>query len=419
MKTVRFLSLLPILATAVNAEITHGNWSISPSLTARAGYDDNVFLQDRAPVITPGAVPDGADSWFTRLAAGVDAIWKLAPDFNFTAGYGLELVRYEDFSEEQHNDHRLDLGVAGKTGDWSYGAKAGVLFVDGSKDAPIYGHVGGGPAIGGVAVRSRREQVTSKFSGQVTRSFESGFVRAVGDVLSNDFQTYHAPVAGYANYVDRSEWSAGLDRGRNVSKDFALVAGVRGGEQRQSDLLSAEHNYSSSLARILVGVEGKPRSDLTLHILGGPDFRHFGTSVAPGFDRTQSARYLEASATWTPRASDTLTLAYKDYLWLSSGGRCAYQHSVGNVQWKHVLDKNWCVTSTADVQAADARDYAPAATERFEWIYTGSIDLARKLGANTKLDLEFTREWSDSVIVDKPGREYTRWLATASVRHAF
>ncbi len=399
-------------------------WTFRPSVAARVGYDDNVFLQDRAAIL-PGvvdAVPDRAGSWLARASVSLDATWKLSPAFQFDASYSPELVRYEAFSSENHDDHRLDLGVRGREGAWSYQLKGGLVLVDGSDDSPVFGHAGGGPAIGGVAVRSRRDQLNSKLNGQLTRTFDGGFVRAVGDLVENDYRTRQistATVPGYANYVDRSEWSAGVDAGRNVSKDFAVVAGVRGGEQHQSDLLGVANNYSNTLARFLVGVEGKPRSDLNLHLLAGPDVRHYGNDVAANFDRTRTARYVEAAATWTPRAADTVTLTGKDYLWLSAGGRCAYQQSGGNLQWKHAFNPDWSASLAADVQAGDSRNYVSAASSRLDWIYTGTLDVTRNLGPKTKLDLELTREWSDSAIADKPGREYTHWLATLGIRRTF
>ncbi|MBC8040225.1 MAG: hypothetical protein H7Y06_06765, partial [Opitutaceae bacterium] len=266
---------------------------------------------------------------------------------------------------------------------------------------------------------ARRDQFAAKLSGNLTRSFDTGFVRAVGNVNAQDFQTQHSAATGYANYVDRSEWTVGIEGGRYVRKDFAVVAGLRTGAQKQAHLLGLARNYSNTLTRFLVGVEGRPRSDLLLAIMGGPDLRHYDRDVVAGFDRTQSARYTEASATWTPRAADTVVFTAKDYLWLSSGGRCAYQNTAANLKWKHTFNADWSTSLAADTQVGDSRDYAVTASERFDWIYTGTFTVTRNLGAKTKLDLELSREWSDSPIDAKPGREYTHWLASIGIRRAF
>ncbi|MDF3058000.1 MAG: hypothetical protein K0R17_2215 [Rariglobus sp.] len=420
-----FSSLAAIAAVAAHAGVPPASgWSIHPALAARVGYDDNVFLQNHAAILpgVTGAVPDHAGSWVARASVALEATWRLSPAFQFDASYSPESVRYEAFPSENHDNHRVDLGVRGRAGAWSHQFKASLLLVDGSENSPVFGHAGGGPAIGGVAVRSRRDQVNTKLGGHLTRALDGGFIRAVGDACVNDFQTRQlttAIVPGYANYVDRSEWSAGVEAGRYVRKGFALVAGVRGGEQRQTDLLGVPPNYSNTLTRFLAGVEGKPRGDLTLRILGGPDLRRYGNAVAPGFDRSRTARYIEASATWTPRAADTVTFTGKDYLWLSAGGRCAYQHTSGNVQWKHTFTREWSAAFTADVQAGDSRDYGTSPGSRLDWIYTGTLNITRSLGTNTKLDLELTREWSDSAIAGTPGREYTHWLVSAGIRRTF
>ncbi|CAM2934193.1 hypothetical protein [Rariglobus hedericola] len=424
MSTAARLLLLSILASssALSAETTTATpttWSINTSLTARAGYDDNVFLQDRAPLIVPGAVPDRAGSWFSRAGVGIEASWHLSPAFECNLGYSPELVRYDAFSSENHDDHRIDLGAHGRINAWSYQTKGSILLVDGSRDSPVFGHTGGTPAIGGASVRSRRDQLNTKLGGTLTRAVDTGFVRAIGDYTANDFDSRHSAVPGYANYVDRSEWSAGFDAGHYIKKDFAFIAAVRTGGQHQGAYLGNPLQYSNTLTRILVGAEGKPTRNLTLHALGGPDFRHYERDVAAGFDRTRSARYIEGAATWTPRETDTVALTFKDYLWLSSGGRGAYQNTTGNLLWKHVLNPLWSASLAADVQTGDNRDYSATTSQRFDWIYTGTLDITRSLGPKTKLDLEFIREWSDSVVAGKPGREYTRLQVSLGVRRVF
>lgn len=417
------LSSLLILATATHAVAeTATGWTLHPSVTARVGYDDNIFLQDRAipdPLVT-GAVPDGAGSAFVRVGVVLDAAWQLSPAFKFTAAYSPELVRYEEFSSENHDDHRLDLGLTGRVDAWSYQLKSCLLFIDGDDVAPTYGQIGGAPAIGAASIRSRREQFNAKLAGNATRTFDHGFVRVVGESLLNDYRTHWSSARGYANYVDRSEWNVGLDAGRNVKKDFALVTGVRVGGQYQDNLVLGSPtdpiDYSNTLVRALVGVEGQACSDLTVRLLAGPDFRHFDNHIAAGVDRSPTTRYIEASATWTPRKTDSVTFAYKDYLWVSSGGRCAYQSATGDLQWKHAFNADWSASLGANVQAGDFRDYA---ANRLDWIYTGTVCLSRNLGAATKLDLEVIREIGDSAPDGYPGRDYSRLQVSLGLRRMF
>lgn len=425
MRTVRRLSPL-LLVTAFAGSLAAGDasWTLRPSASARVGYDDNVFLQDGgtpAPGVT-GAVPAKAGSWFTRVSAGIDASWKPSDAFQLDAAYSPELFAYEAFSDENHADQKFDLGLRGREGAWSYQFKSNALFVDGDDTGPIYGYVGGGPAIGGAPVRSRRDQLNTKASGWLRRDFDGVFVRTAGEFVSNDYRTRlisTAVVPGYSNYVDRSEWNAGADVGRDIAKNLSLFVGVRAGEQHQDNLLGVPLNYSNQLTRLLIGIEGKPRADLTLRLLGGPDYRRYGRDVAAGFDRSRATRYIEASASWNATKSDTLTLSGKDYLWLSASGRCAYQHTIANLQWKHTFDADWSASVAAETQCGDSRDYSAPATSRLDWIHAGTLTVTRNLGAATKLDLEIVRELGESAVDAKPGREYTHWMASAGVRHVF
>jgi len=411
--------LLPLFVlTALHASAS--SWTLRPAFAAEIGYDDNVFLQDRSALLPAVAnpVPDEAASGFLKTSASLAATYK-AGDSVFTAGYTAELTRYEAFASENHDDHRLELASRGHSANWSHAFKGSLLVVSGENTSPAFGHAGGTPAIGGADLRARRDQAYTKFSGNLTRTLNHGFVRAVTAANIQDYHTHHLAAPGYANYVDRAEYTAGLEGARNVHKDFALVAAVRGGFQRQADLLGVAQNSSNTLTRVLVGVEGRPHADLKLAILAGPDFRRYDSTVPAGFDRTRTARYVEASATWTPCKTDTVTFTAKDYLWLSSGGRLPYQNTAAALAWEHAFTAEWSVTLASDIEVGDNRDYVLPASRRCDWIYTGTFTVTRQLGANTTLDLSLTREWSDSVIAATPGREYTRLLTRAGVTHTF
>lgn len=400
------------------------SWTVRPSLAARIGYDDNLFLQDHAPATVGflNPVPEHAGALFIRTSALIEATWQLSSAFQIDAAYAPEIVRYDDYASENHDDHRLDLGVSGREGAWSYQFKSSATLVDGDDTGPVFGNTHGGPAIGGVGVRSRRDQLNTRATGQLTHTSDAGFVRVAADTCINDYDTRLISTTlrpGYANYVDRSEWSAGVDLGRKLRKNFAAFVGVRGGAQHQDDLVGKTTNYSNNLVRVLVGLEGRPSDKLTLRVAAGPDFRHYDDSVAPTFDRSRATRYVEASATWTPTSADTLGLCVKDYLWLSASGPCAYQHTLAGVTWKHAFNSRWTANASADVQAGDSRDYAPPGAGRLDWIYTGSLGLTYALDARTKIDAEVVREWSDCTFSPATGREYTRWQYSLGVKRSF
>lgn len=414
----------PTDSKAEIASAAPATWEFHPAVTARIGYDDNLFLQDPAPLL-PGvtnAVPARAGSWLTRASLALATTWRPSRDVQLNVAYSPEIVRHDAYTSEDHDNHRLDLNLRARAGRWSHQLDGNVHFVDGSDVSPTYGRAGGGPAIGGVGVRSRREQLNTKLAGRSSRNFGDALVRVSADMVANDYRTSHQNtgiVPGYANYLDRSEWSAGADVGRSIHPGFAWLAGFRGGEQHQSRLLGVAHDYDNTLARILVGLEGAPKENLSVRLLVGPDFRHYGGAVAPGFDRTRTTRYLEASASWTATPTDTFSFVAKDYLWLSAGGPCAYQHTAANLRWTRTFNTRWSAALAADVQVGDSRDYAPSPGNRLDWIYTATASVARNLSARTRLDFELTREWSDSAIAHTPGREFTRWFASLGVRSAF
>jgi hypothetical protein len=416
---LRLVLASTVVLPAAAARLPSG-WTLTPAVAASAGYDDNVFLQDNSPLnpLVADPAPADAGSGVFRASASLVASRKNGADNVFSIGYTAEFVRYEAFASENHDDHHLDLSLKGRSGDWSHAFKSSLLFVSGDHEGPSYGHAGGAPAIGGADVRARRDQTGLKVSGNLTRKLDGGWLRAITSVNHQDYHTAHAALPGYANYVDRAEYVAGLEGGRNVARDFALVAAVRTGVQRQADLLGVPQNSSNELLRLLVGVEGRVSPDLKISVLGGPDIRRYGPDVAAGFNRDQSARYLEASAVWTPTQADTVTLAGKDYLWLSSGGRTAYQNTNVNLAWNRVINADWSAALSANVEVGDNRDYVPAAP-RFDWIYTATAAVTRRLDAKTTLELKLTREWSDTSRPGAAGHEYVRWLAGAGVTHTF
>jgi hypothetical protein len=417
-----------MLAGFAVASETGAGWKTIVAASARTIYDDNVFLQDRNPMtVNAKGVAVEAGSMVYTASLSLGASWQPNRSLALDVGYAPELIRYQRFDSENHDDHRFNAGLHGQNDAWSYDAKGNVLIVDGLSDSPIFGQVGGTPAIGGEQIRSRRDQTVTKGGGNLTYAVcPEAFVRAVGAASFQDFRTTQKPttgigaIPGYANYVDRSEWSAGPDIGWFVRNDLALVAGVRFGEQRQGNLLGVKNNYSNTLTRFLVGVEGRVSPSFSLKFFGGPDVRQFTDSaVAGSFDRTSSTHYAEGSATWTPSKTDAFTISMKDSLWLSSGGRGAYENILYDLAWKHTFSKTWSAGAGFNYQEGDNLDYVTPANYRNDSIYTVSGVVTYALNAKTKLDATISREWSDSAVANKPGREYVHWLVSAGVKYTF
>ena len=226
-----------------------------------------------------------------------------------------------------------------------------------------------------------------------------------------DFHTAERTTSGYANYVDRGEWSGGADLGWNARADLALIAAVRQGGQQQADLLGVPLNYSNTLTRWLVGAEGRLGKTCKFNLLAGPDVRRYGPAVRPGFERHQTATFWEASATWTPAPSDVLTLNGRHQLWLSSGGRGAYVDTIYAVIWKHLFSPAWNLSTGLDEHTGYTGRYN-LVTPRHDVILATTCTLSHALDAKTRLELGLAQDWSDSLIPATPGREYRRRIST-------
>jgi long-subunit fatty acid transport protein len=109
----------------------------------------------------------------------------------------------------------------------------------------------------------------------------------------------------------------------------------------------------------------------------------------------------------------------KDYLGLSSGGRGAYENILYDLAWKHTFSKSWSSGAGFNYQEGDNLDFVTPANYRNDSIYTISGGVAYALNVKTKLDASISREWSDSAVANKPGREYVHWLVSAGVKYTF
>jgi len=377
----------------------------------KATADSNVFLQS-SDTLASGqvgpALPTHAHDFVFSASPSLSLVWRSSAESSLETRYAPEIVRFGRYRSENHEDHRFNLAWVGRTADWRGEFRGSVVVTDGSRESPVFNRLGGAPSIGGEPVRARRAQDIYKFSARVVHPARHGFVRGVMDVCQQDFHTTERTSSGYANYVDRGESSVGTDAGWYVRNGFALVAGVRGGQQNQATLHDNPLHYSNTLVRWLAGCEGTPLRNLKVSLLAGPDHRHYGGVVAAGFNRERDTLYGEGRIIWTPGADDTLTLSGKRYAWVSSGGRGAYVDLVADVTWQHHLNSAWTVLAGFCHHAGDSRPYN-SVSPRNDVIECARATLTRQLGALT-LEAAWSHEWSRTAIPNTPGRAYRRDL---------
>lgn len=397
---------------SVDASAARG-WSLRGEAAARVQHDSNVYLQDGgalAPSATSPGAPARADAVVGALSLGAGLASPVGAAGRLTFDYHLDLVRFDGFLDENHDDHRLRAALVGARDSWTWDVNGSVLVVDGSDVGPVYRGLGGGPALGGEPVRSRRDQTVSKGAARVTRAHDGGWVRALASSLYQDFHTEFDSIPGCSAYVDRGESTAGFEAGLDMWPGFAFVAGVCAGVQRQADRPPADDlNSSATLVRVLVGVEGKPTRSLKLDLRVGPEFHRFGDDEPAALDRERVAPFAEASATWTPGAADTITLGGKHALWLCSSGRGAYEDSTWDLAWKHRVNEQLSTRLGGRVALGDSKRYAYPGTRPFrDGIYSVVAGIDYRLAKNTVLDASLSRDEGDSRLRDRPGREYTR-----------
>jgi hypothetical protein len=383
---------------------------VSTALAVREIYDDNVFIQDDAPLAagqTAAALPANAHAFITDLGATLGLAWKVGPAWQADLGYAPESFRYSRYPSENHADHRFTAGASGAAGPWSYEGKASWLSTKGSEESPFFNRLGGSPPVGSEPVRARRTQDIGKAGGRVTRSFGGGFVRGVFTLLTQDFHTRDSSTACYTNFVDRSEWTAGADLGWALRPNLFLVAAARGGAQQQANLLGVAHNYANTMSRWLVGAEGRLGPDCKFSALAGPDVRRYGSEVRAGFNRDQTTTYLEANASWTPTRSDLVSLTSRRWVWLTSGGRCAYVDIVYDLAWKHQLNPQWNLGAGFNQHLGNTGRYNLSSPRR-DLVDAVTGSLAYALGPKAKLDLCLAQDWSATGVPATPSRVYHR-----------
>lgn len=395
--------------------------TLTASLSGRALFDNNVFLQDNAPLAagqTVAAVPANAEAWVANLAATLRGVWRVSPACTLDASYAPEVFRFSRHQTENHTDHRFALNAAGRAGGNDYDLKTSWLSTDGSHESLIFNRLGGGPPVGTEPVRARRAQDVFKLGGRFTHPFARTFLRATATASEQDFHTRESATYGYANFVDRGEWIAGAEAGWLWRPGIALIAAVRHGRQQQADLLGVSLNYTNRLTRWLVGTEGTVGKTWKFSLLAGPDDRRFDATVRPGFARVQTTTYFEGAATWTPRAADTLSATAKRCLGFSSGGRGVYVDSLYELTWKHLFAPRWALTTGWSHHEGDITPCNPA-NPRDDIVTALTAGLTFALNAKTKISADIMQDWSRSFVPATSGRVYHRQIFSAGVTRSW
>lgn len=366
----------------------------------RSGYDSNVFLQDVGELRQRESLVTTGELSFTAEAK--------RDDWSGLLGYAPSYTVFSSESSEDHWRHTFRGDFSATRDLITFKTVNKVTLIDGSDLGPTFLGQGGAPAIGGVAIRERRDAVVlnSKASLQCDLD-DAWFVRPVVSLYLHDFHTQQKSEAGYQNYVDRNDLNAGADLGRTLGEGAtktAVFVGYRFGHQYEDDMTDNLVDYSNEYHRVLIGVEGTPRKGVTLNAQAGIDYRTFGPHIVPGADSAMLVPWADATAKWAFTDNDTLTLGVISFMQPGFSGRSVYQDSIYQLSYSHKFSSEWTTTLSAKAWNAD---FAPPAL-RNDWLYTLSAGVEWTPKKGVTLGTTATYEWSDSRVPNTDAREFDR-----------
>lgn len=319
------------------AFFTKPAWLTELSFTAKETYDDNVFGVSGLgmPVQT---------SWVDDLAAKItvdltSALGTPKEVKTFSVTYNPEHYDYTNVASEDYTAHRLGGIFKAKIDTVTLSLENAYLYNDGNKIAPTYAEnqLAGAAAnqndkfrnnFAHSVARERRNQVQDRYTVFVQDDIGSIFIRPISQLtyfgLNTDlFNTSNAPYKGYQDYVTRYDINGGADLGFKVTPDLAVFFGYRDGYNYQQQFALAinsdQHFASSHYQRALLGLEGKLLSWLTIKADAGPDSRQYNPSAAI-IDLKTTRFFGEGSLIAALPDNQTLTLGYKQYLFVASTG---------------------------------------------------------------------------------------------------
>ena len=439
------------LTSANSSDFKKPDWLSDLSLGAKETYDDNVLLvADK----TPG------------LRAQSSVVSTVSPKvgFNFAPVLGaaktmqtLSLVYSPDFTvfhnapSESYNAHKIGDTIKGQTGDFSFLLDNAFLFNDGSSKTPTYALSQASAAYEADQFRStyahgvpreRRKQIQDRAAIVLQYDIDKFFVRPTASLLYYDMMTdWNSTIKGYQNYPDRADVNGGADLGYRITKDFAVTLGYRYGHQYQQAFTyvydthtvnGQQEQSSSDYQRILMGLEGKPARWLDFKFQAGPDFRHYD-EAAPVADHNPAKYYGEGVLTAAPTKSDTVSVTYRQWQWVSGTGKVPYFDSAYDLSYRRELTRKLSGTlatrlqnydySSAESLAGPVAKPVVTANLRNDWLYTFSAGLRYAFTANLSADLSGSLDLARNAQDDLPvaqqpesKREFTRRVILLGVQ---
>jgi hypothetical protein len=421
-------------------------WLTDLSFGVKASYDDNIYRVSGIGMPTEGSA---VEVYSLKLGFDLSSILAADPGTiqTFSIIYQPDEAVYNEAPAEDYTAHRANVTLRGKSGDLSFGFEDAFLYNDGSKLAETYAlnQLGGAAAnqndkyrnsLAHAPARERRNQYQDRYNTFVQFDTQYVFFRAASYLNYIHMNTYLfntslAPYKGYQDYPSRYDVNVGGDLGFKLAPGWALTLGYRDGYQYQQQFsasINSDQHYSSNhYQRLLFGVEGKV-SWLTLKLVAGPDFRDFNPNT-PITDLHTTRYFGEASATASFAGNQSITLNYRDYIFVSSTGLVPFE------EYTYGLVYHWSATKQLgfDLGARlfqhnytlgnDLAGSAPSLRDDYE--YEGSVGVTYALTTHLTASLGYTYDKGWNGIDDlaanyAPGyRNFEDGVVTAGFQYRF
>ncbi|HEY4989014.1 MAG TPA: hypothetical protein VII09_04365, partial [Opitutaceae bacterium] len=366
----------------------------------------------------------------------------------FSLTYNPEHFDYTSVSSEDYTAHRLGGVFKAKFDNITYSLEDAFLYNDGSKTAPTYAENQLAGAAGNqndkyrnnyahALARERRNQIQDRYTASVQADFGRVFIRPISQLtyynLNTDFfNTANAPYKGYQDYVDRYDVNGGADLGLKVTPDVSLTLGYRDGYNYQQQFTTAintdTHFSSSHYQRALLGIEGKLAPWLTIKAVAGPDFRDYNPDT-PISNLHTTRYYAEGSLVAALPDNQTLTLAYKKYLFVASTGIAPYVDTTATLVYHVNVTKQFGIDLGAKYLEAnytignDVVGSAPALRDDVD--YGASVGVSYAITKQIIVGLTYAyddgRNNLDSLAAKyfPAYRDFTHNVTTASLQYKF
>jgi hypothetical protein len=390
-------SATPINGTETNTSLpgftgwTKPSWLSDLAFGVKESYDDNVLRVSGNGLPTESS---WVDVFSLKLGFNLASLVGADPGIirTFSVIYQPDRAIYNQASSENFTAHRVNTLLKGKSGNLTFSFDDAFLYNDGNKLAPTYAlnQLSGADAnqndkyrnsLAHAPARERRNQYQDRYTAFLQYDTPYLFFRPVSTLNYINMETYLfntslAPYKGYQDYADRYDVNVGADLGFKVAPNWALTLGYRDGyqyQQQYSVAINSDQHYSSNhYQRVLFGLEGK-LDWLTVKLVAGPDFRDFNPDT-PISDLHTTRYYGEAAATVNLPRNQSLTLNYKDYIFVSSTGLVPYE------EYTYSLIYHWSATKQLAFDMG---------AKFFEHNYTLGNDLA---GSAPSLRLDYDYE---------------------------